>query len=613
MASAPSSAVRRRRAVLAALAGLLGGAAAVGAGCRAPDAKAPRPTPVLVSDRAAQAELRAIELAWGDASLADRAALEPRLRAFLARYPADDGCRLARVYLAFILAARGDAEAAEAMVAPVRRGPLGAARDLAEVAAARGLLARGRAREALALLEPLAGRLIGGGERALHAEATALAATATGESARAIDAMEAWLVDVPAAQRQEALATVARLLERCPRPLLERTAAALDARAATTPGEPNAAARDALRQAIRTRLMQAALDERDAELAQRLVARSPTALLRDTRGEALVALAATGVVAPRVVGRTVGVVLSLQTADSRRRSAAVVAGVSRALRARSNAAALVQLVTRDDGGDPEATGTALAALAGEGAGVLVAGVDVDGAGRALAYASAAGVPVLILSPPAAPAPPDGYGFVIGIDAAASRGALEAALTAAAPGSIPVVVGPGGLACDVEGGAGRPRFPAADWRRAAAPLLLTGAGDCVRDALAAAAAAGHRAPVAVDLEGADGLAGVERAAPTLVARAGRFPSVPVTDRTLSLHQVLGHDAAALAAAALAEVEDRRVEGAEEVAAVHRAIRDRLATVTVELWSTAATGFAGGRSLPRTIDVVPATPASKGLGR
>jgi hypothetical protein len=57
----------------------------------------------------------------------------------------------------------------------------------------------------------------------------------------------------------------------------------------------------------------------------------------------------------------------------------------------------------------------------------------------------------------------------------------------------------------------------------------------------------------------------------------------------------------------------VEGAEEVAAVHRAIRDRLATVTVELWSTAATGFAGGRSLPRTIDVVPATPASKGLGR
>jgi hypothetical protein len=87
-------------------------------------------------------------------------------------------------------------------------------------------------------------------------------------------------------------------------------------------------------------------------------------------------------------------------------------------------------------------------------------VDVDGAGRALAYASAAGVPVLILSPPAAPAPPDGYGFVIGIDAAASRGALEAALTAAAPGSIPVVVGPRGLACDVEGGAGRPRFPRA---------------------------------------------------------------------------------------------------------------------------------------------------------
>lgn len=612
MARAPSSAARRRRAAAAALAALLGAAAAGGAGCRAPDAKAPRPTPVLASDRAAQAELRALELAWVDASLAGRAALEPRLRAFLARHPADDGCRLARVYLAFILAARGDAEAAEAMVAPVRRGPLGVARDLAAVAAARALLARGRAREALGLLEPLAGRLIGAGERALHAEATALAATEAGESVHAIDAMEAWLVDVPAAQRQEALAAVARLLERCPRPLLERTAAALDARAAATPGEPTAPARDALRQAMRARLMQAALDERDAELAQRLVARSPTALLRDARGEALVALAATGVVAPRVVGRTVGVVLSLQTADSRRRSAAVVAGVSRALRSGSSAAAPVQLATRDDGGDPEATSTALAALAGEGAGVLVAGVDADGAGRALAYAAAAGVPVLTLSQPAAPAPADGYGFVIGVDATASRAALEAALAAAAPGASPVIVGPGGLACEAEGAAGRARFPAADWRRTASPLLLTGAGDCVRDALAAAAAAGHRAPVAVDLEGADGLAGLERAAPTLVARAGRFPSVPVTDRTLSLHQVLGHDAAVLAAAALAEVEDRRVEGAAEVAAAHRAIRDRLATATVELWSSAATGFAGGRSLARTIDVVPVAPAPKGTG-
>lgn len=602
---------RRWHGVAAALAGLLGAAGAVGVGCRAPDARAPRPAPVLASGRAAQAELRDLELAWRDASPSGRAALEPRLRSFLSRHPADDGCRLARVYLAFIVAAAGDAAGSEALVAPVRRGPTGAVRDLADVAAARVLLARGRARDALAILEPLAGRLIGPVERTLHAEATALAATESGEFALAIRAMEAWLVDVPAPQREEALAAVARLLGRCPRPLLERTAASLDARAAATPGEPAAAARDALRRAVRERLMQSAIDERDAELAQRLVARSPAALLKDERGEALVALAATGVVAPRVVGRTVGVILSLQTADSRRRSAAVVAGVSRALRSSSGAPAPVRLTTRDDGGDPEAMSAALAALAGEGAGVLVAGVDPDGATRALAYAAVAGVPLLVLSPPEAPPPADGFAFVVGVDATAARGALETALAAAAPGVMPVVVGPGGLACDAGADVGRRRFPAADWRRTASPLLLTGPSDCVRDALAAAAAAGHRAAVAVDLEGAEGLAGLARRAPTLVARAGRFPSVPVTDRTLSLYQVLGHDAAVLAAAALAEVAEGRVEGAEEVASTHRAIRDRLASVEVELWSATATGFSGGRSLARTIDVVALSPAAKGV--
>ncbi|MBN2197556.1 MAG: hypothetical protein JW751_32555 [Polyangiaceae bacterium] len=559
---------------------------------------------MLASSRAAQAELRSLELAWIGSSLTGRGDLEPRLRAFLVRFPNDDGCRLARVYLAFIVMAQGDVDRATSLVAPVREGALGAVRDLALVAEAGILVRQNRARDALATLEPLSGRIVETHERALYFEHLVHAAVEGGEYPVALRAMEAWLVDAPAAQRDEVQATIDRLLERCPLALAEATAVALDARAAAKPKEPLASGRDYLRRALRGRLIQEALAGRDAELAQRLIAHSPAALLRDTNGEALIALAATGVVAPRVVGRAIGVVLSLASADTRRRSAAMVAGVSRELRLASGAAE-VRMATRDDGGEPNDMATALATLAGEGASVLVAGVDPDGARRALAFATLAAIPVLVLSVPDRPPPADGYGFVLGVDDAAVERTLVASLTAAAPGTMPVEVGGDGVPCDAEVVAGRSRFPVAEWRRTGTPLLLTGDGACVRDVLMAGSQAGYSGIAGVDLDGAEGLAGISRAPPTLVARIGRFPKIPVTDSTLSLYQVLGHDAAVLAAAALDEIPTDRVEGQAEVARIHRRIRDRLATAEGELWSAASPGFAGGRVLERTLEVVPLT--------
>lgn len=581
--------------------GVLAGVTGLGVGCRGSRAPTLLPVPVLAATPEAQIELRGLELAWDEATREERAALEDRLRRYLTRYPNDDGGRLIRVYLALIVGERGERDAAAALLEPVASGPAGAVRDLAAVVAAAQLARDGAADEAVRRLRLLAGKLIGASARGLFAEHLARAATTAGQFAIALEAMEEWLAVAAPAQRREAQLVVARLLESCPKELAEATALALDRRAVVAPREPTAAARDHLRRALRQRLLQEALADRDTELAQRLIARSPAASLPDGEGEALAALAATGTVSPRIVGRTLGVVLSLSTSSDRRRSAALVAGVSRALRSAHATASPVRLTTRDDGGDPEAMATTLAALAGDGASLLIAGVDPEGAERARRYAETGSIPVLLPSPPVGPVAADGASFVVGIEADAVVSALREALSKAGVAEPPVVVGPGGLACDVEGTARLAPLPFADWRRARTPLLLLGEGVCVREVFVAARAGGHQAPIGVGLEGAEGLVGLGRTGLTLVARAGRFPPLPAVDPTLSLYRSLGHDAARLAAAALEASSVERFEGARDVTAAHRQVRERLAWAEAELQSTDARGFAGGRVLQRRIVV------------
>jgi hypothetical protein len=79
-----------------------------------------------------------------------------------------------------------------------------------------------------------------------------------------------------------------------------------------------------------------------------------------------------------------------------------------------------------------------------------------------------------------------------------------------------------------------------------------------------------------------------------------------------YEALGRDAAALSSAALADFPEQRVMDQAKVGELHERARRALERAQVELWTSDARGFAGGRSLGRQIRVVDgaAVPRPKG---
>src|SRR5262249_40461550 len=142
--------------------------------------------------------------------------------------------------------------------------------------------------------------------------------------------------------------------------------------------------------AARARLVRVALSERDPDLARWLVETMPLKLGHDDTRDALESLASTRAVAPRVAGKALGGVLDVTDERSRRRSADVVAGVSRALGLPNGAPpeGSVQLVTRD-AAEPAEVDRALSGLAGDGASILVAGVTEESSLAAALFAERA--------------------------------------------------------------------------------------------------------------------------------------------------------------------------------------------------------------------------------
>src|SRR5262249_22684509 len=118
-----------------------------------------------------------------------------------------------------------------------------------------------------------------------------------------------------------------------------------------------AEARHWLLDAVRAHLVRIALSTRNSALARRLIEASSPGVDRDRTRDALATLAASSAVKPRVSGRTLGVVLDVTDVASRPRSAAAVAGMTRALGLPTAAERedSVHLVTRDaaEGGDIE--------------------------------------------------------------------------------------------------------------------------------------------------------------------------------------------------------------------------------------------------------------------
>lgn len=574
------------------------------------------PSPGLSRTRDAQQEFRRLESRWTDLPPERRAELEPDLRRFLSNHGADDRARSVRLRLAWLEMMGGRFSEARALVAAVRKGPPGSVRDFADVVDAAILRRQGKLAAALALLDPLRGKLADPAERSVHSAELVSALVASARYDDAVVAMLDWAEQAPQADREDVVASIEGFVRAMPAAALEAALARLSAEERARPSGQRSTRSDArlwLLATARARLVRVALTERDPGLARRLMDSSPVHLGHDDSREALEALAATSVVAPRVAGRAVGVVLDVSDDVSSRRSAELVEGMTRALGLLSPASreGSVRLLTEDasEEGDVE---RALAGLAGDGAAILVAGVTDEGAVAASLFAERTRLPVVVLRQ-AAGLGTSAYTFVLGTDASTE----EAAVAEAVAGFGPHVsrVGPGGAPCDVGPAvAGGTRFPVQDWKRSGVEaLVLFGDAACTRDAATEVAAVGLAPLLVFGLESgeiADTIPGKK-----LVVRAGRFPfdsrALADDERSWverwgsppSWYETLGRDVSLLASAALSNFPLERVDDEQAVAGLHLRAREALLHAEAPLWSTAARGFGGKNTVPREIHAAP----------
>jgi hypothetical protein len=596
--------VKQTRARFDCFAALFLGASVLVA-CRAGSGPA-EPQATLAETSAAQADFRRIQALW--LSSPDRGELEAEFRSFLVRFAGDDRTRLVRVYLALVHVERGELERARKVLVPLRDEPHGTARDFARVAEAAILVRAGQAERALVLLEPLAGKLVDADERYVFGEQIVTASLAARRWRAAVDHTIGWLAHVRAEHVEGAQHRAARLLERLPLSALEQRLQFLDAESDNEfQSSELVPARDWLRKLMRERLVENAIERRDGALAGRLLQATP-ALRRSERGPELVRLASSEAALPYVAGRSLGLVLSQSEALSRRRSAEVAAGMTRALGLphASRREKSVSLLVRSESGVAGEMESALGSLAGEGAAVLIAGVDAAGAERAARYAATSSIPVIVLSAPSGPT--DRFAFVLGADRGDVEREIEQAVRARNVPSLARVDAQSGP-CGTVPATNEEASSAAAAKRVPRALVLSTDARCARSILQELGTAG--APLFVlDLECAE--LGLGQAPPdTLVVSTGNFPKAPAgaNRRAATWYEALGHDAALLGAAALQHFSLERVDDARAVAALHARARDALSNVSVDLWTSHARGFSGVQQLARRFSVVTARELSK----
>jgi hypothetical protein len=432
-----------------------------------------------------------------------------------------------------------------------------------------------------------------------------------------------WADQTPQMDREAVVSSIEGLIRGMPTPALDAGFRMLEEEERNDAAEEKsgrAEARRWLHDAIRAHLVRVALSSRDSALARRLVETSRPGVDREQIRDALAALAASSAVKPRIAGRTIGVVLDVTDAVSRPRSAAAVAGMTRALGLplAADREDSIRLATRDasEAGDVE---RALAALAGDGAVILVAGVSDEATVAASVFAEHAHLPVITLTRPSRAPDVASFTFALGTNAEGEESAVAAAISELHSRST-ARVGPGAAPCDAEAPtAGGSRFPVLDWKRLGVDtLVLGGDQDCARDAISEAQSAGLSPALILGLESADAqnLPGRK-----MVVAGGRFPfaahELRADERAWverwgaapSWFETLGRDAALLAAAALARLPIEHVEEGAKVEDLHRRAREGLARAEADLWSTASPGFKGHAAIERRLAAVP-LPEKKG---
>ncbi len=596
---------------------ITGIAVGCGGGNKDPNA----PDPALATSLDAQRDFRELQLEWLNAADGKRTTLEPDLRRYLAKYPQEPKSRVARVYLAWVLVEQGRLGPARALVQQVRQGAPGTTRDFATVVEAAIVLRRGDAKGALALLKPLVNKIVDDEERLLLGELRVQAALAARQPRASVGFILAWLAAAAPEDRDAVQQRARSFLARLSAPALEDALGRLLAQQEKYgEGSPRAEVREWLTKAIVDRLVREALERDDAKLARRLVDSGVRSVKRGQRAADLARLAARGEVRPRVLGRQVGLVLTTHDVASSKRSAEVARGMARALGLpqRAQDPESVRMVTADHAGGPGELESALSRLAGDGATVLVAGTDPESAQIASRYAEVTRIPTITLAPIKA-SKPLAFTFVLAPGRGADRSALEAAAKARSAAPI-AVVGAGGVPCTVSTTrAGFSRFPVQDWKRdAVATILLLGDAQCARSVVRDVRGVGLSPLFGLGFESATLFDQLSKSRRIISVTSGSYPkqrsrAAPESKKNglefeLTWFTALGHDAASLSARAVADLPLERVDDRVAVRKLHAIARDRLLRAEADLLTSSARGFAGKRTLDRTISLR----TSPGLG-
>lgn len=593
-----------------------------------------RPVASLSSSSVTEARFDSIRARWIDGSPAVRAAMRHELNALVIELnKSGDGLEpLARAYLALSFLYAGVPAAAEATSRPLIDGPPGVANDLGTLvkgAAARKL---GRPHEAIELLRPLVGKLIDPFARPLLYEEITESFLDEGRWDDAIVYAEGWLRSAIGAEKKETRAAVARVFRRIPESVALKV---LEANVSAPP--------EAKKSADLIVILSARVDEGSAAAAVAALDAgvSDGAVASAEAGPAPVATTTTVVpleLPVRFDPRTIAVLVPTSApgfstaASAIVRAAAAVATPALSVAFHGDAGVDApgtnalghRLAVLDTGATAAGLAKALDAAEREGAGVVIGGVTEAEADALASLAQARRIAAILLRSPRMP-PPLGPGErQVWIALARSAADEQKTTLAAATGDVAIVDAwpengqntpssdPLRARCDATPKfAGAPAFPIAAWRvKKISTIVVLGDARCARrvaDELVAATPP-YRPGLVVAPAGLEIAHSALPLARTVIG-VGLLPAgdaAPAALRTLWIDQgapvglfgALGHDAAALAAAAL----PGDLMATTEMSALQKA---RAATVTrllaakAELWTSSAASATGSGSIPLSL--------------
>jgi hypothetical protein len=547
--------------------------------------------------------VRELENTWASATPEERLQLQPRLDKALHSYGDDPAASLLRHYLAWIRLERGDLVGSERLLSENDPRAKGTVSDFSRVLQAGISLRRGHSASALRELRLLHGKLIVPDHRATCDELLIEAALAQKQTELASHHMVDLLLNSPTLRQQPMQLEIGNWLDRLPASQIEDAYASL-----TREQPPDSSDRRKYTQAVnlllglvRRRLLDSALKEQDAELAQRIIEH----YVPGGDSEALAQLAATGNMPARVAGRSVGLILELGNTLLSQRSAQVALGLSATLDlfAPKSGASETTLRTRT-ADQPSGLALAYQQLISDGAALIVAGMDDASATTIASLAQRTRMPTLLVGRATSTATGQRWAFSLGESSQRISELLSS--WAKSRGLSPQILAADDPRCDFEGAAvGKTSFPVSEWRtERVSSLLVLGNQGCAAtlfDEL-------HRSKYSpLLLLGLDTAHLLGTAPHTATLKAGSFPeqgsSSPAARH--SWYYAIGHDAAVWTELVTRDFDSVMTNQPEEVALLHSKVAKALRNAEVEnLWTTEKRAFNDAAILERQLTVTTA---------